>query len=379
LPNTASNRVNTIGQTRRFASTSHRIGQTQSGKHNRANTIGQTRRFAPTTMTTFRTTFSIPESKHKISLNTQILTLGSCFADVVGNQLKNNKLQTNVNPFGTLFNPLSIFKILSPTYTQADERLYVHNPEAWLHYDFHSQFSSNKRENLKEIINKKLQEIHSSFIIYHSSFLVLTFGTSFIYKLLNPQVYVANCHKMPKNLFEKELLSVKDICRSFAVLYKELKEINPDLRIILTVSPVRHTKDGMAENQVSKSILRAACHYLTTDYQDVEYFPSYEIMMDDLRDYRFYKPDMIHPNEVAEQYIFEKFSETYFDEKLKDFIKIWQPIQKALAHRPFEEKSESHQKFLRKLLVDLEEISELVNVEKEVHEVRCKLGFYITN
>jgi hypothetical protein len=323
-------------------------------------------------MTTFRTTFSISESDNKISLNSQILTLGSCFADVVGNQLVNNKLQVSVNPFGTLFNPLSIFKILSPTYTQADERLYVQNSEAWVHYDFHSQFSSNTSGELQQIINQKLGDIHSH-LIPQTSNLILTFGTSFIYKLLNPQVYVANCHKMPKSLFEKELLSVKDICRGFAVLYRELKEINPNLRIILTVSPVRHTKDGMAENQVSKSILRAACHYLTTDYEDVEYFPSYEIMMDDLRDYRFYKPDMIHPNEVAEQYIFEKFSETYFDENLKDFIKKWQPIQKALAHRPFDEKSESHQKFLKKLLKDLQEISTLVNVEKEISEISFSL------
>jgi GSCFA family len=327
--------------------------------------------FAPTTMTTFRTTFPIPKSKHKISLNTKILTFGSCFADVVGNQLKDNKLEVDINPFGTLFNPLSIFKILSPTYIQADERLYVQNPEAWVHYDFHSQFSGNTEEELSNTLIDKIAKTQSSRLEAQS--LILTFGTSFIYKLLQPQTYVANCHKMPKSLFEKELLSVKDICKSFAILYKELKEINPNLRIILTVSPVRHTKDGMAENQVSKSILRAACHYLTTDYQDVEYFPSYEIMMDDLRDYRFYKSDMIHPNEVAEQYIFDRFSETYFDDNLKDFIKTWQPIRKALHHRPFNEKSASYQQFLRKLLEDLEGISELVNVEEEVNEVREKL------
>ena len=327
-----------------------------------------------TSMTNFRTTFQIPEVEHKVSLNSKLITLGSCFADVVGNQLKSNKLQVEVNPFGTLFNPLSIFKILSPTYTQADERLYIHNPEVWVHYDFHSQFSGNTKEQLSELINQKLSDIHSQFTTHNSQFLVLTFGTSFIYKLLNPQTYVANCHKMPKNLFEKQLLSVKDICKGFAILHQKLKEINPDLRIILTVSPVRHTKDGMAENQVSKSILRAACHYLTTDYQDVEYFPSYEIMMDDLRDYRFYKPDMIHPNEVAEQYIFEKFSETYFDEKLKDFIKIWQPIRKALDHRPFNEKSANHQAFLRKLLGDLEEICGLVDVGGEIESVKNSLS-----
>ena len=152
-----------------------------------------------------------------------------------------------------------------------------------------------------------------------------------------------------------------------------MKEINPDLQVILTVSPVRHTKDGVPENQVSKSILRAACHYLTTDYENVEYFPSYEIMMDDLRDYRFYKSDLIHPNEVAEQYIFEKFIETYFDANLMDFTKEWTSIQTSLNHRSFNEKSESHQVFLKKLLGDLITISGKVDVREEVNFVRQKL------
>jgi hypothetical protein len=322
-------------------------------------------------MQNFRTTFQISPSENKISLDSQTLTLGSCFADVVGNQLRGNKLDVLVNPFGTLFNPLSIFKILSPAYTQADERLYLENQKMWFHYDFHSQFISNSKGNLEAQINQTLFAINS--LLPTTNHLIITFGTAFIYRLLNPQTYVANCHKMPNNLFEKELLSVKDICKGFAILHKELKEINPDLKIILTVSPVRHTKEGVPENQVSKSILRAACHYLTTDYEDVEYFPSYEIMMDDLRDYRFYKPDLIHPNEVAEQYIFEQFAETYFDENLKDFIKEWTSIQTSLNHRPFNEKSESHQAFLKKLLEDLMKISGRVDVREEVNFVRQKL------
>ena len=323
-------------------------------------------------MQNFRTTFQIPPSEHKISLDTQLLTVGSCFADVVGNQLRNNKLDVLVNPFGTLFNPLSIFKILSPAYIQADERLYAENQKMWLHYDFHSQFISNLKENLSEQINQTLFAINCQ--LPTTNYLLITFGTAFIYKLLNPQTYVANCHKMPNSLFEKELLSVKDICKGFAILHKELKEINPDLKIILTVSPVRHTKDGIPENQVSKSILRAACHYLTTDYENVSYFPSYEIMMDDLRDYRFYKPDLLHPNEVAEQYIFEKFAETYFDDNLKDFIKEWASIQSSLNHRSFNEKSENHQVFLKKLLEDLMQISAKVDVREEVNFVRQKIN-----
>jgi lysophospholipase L1-like esterase len=310
-------------------------------------------------MQNFRTTFQIPPSTNKISLNSQTLTVGSCFADVVGNQLRNNKLDVLVNPFGTLFNPLSIFKVISPSYTQADERLYVENQKIWLHYDLHSQFISNLKDNLEAQINQTLYAINS--LLPTTNHLIITFGTAFIYRLLDPQTYVANCHKMP------------NICKGFAILHKELKEINPDLKIILTVSPVRHTKDGIPENQVSKSILRAACHYLNTDYENVEYFPSYEIMIDDLRDYRFYKPDLIHPNEVAEQYIFEKFAETYFDEELKNFIKEWTSIQTSLNHRPFNEKSENHQVFLKKLLEDLMKISGRVDVREEVNFVRQKI------
>jgi hypothetical protein len=323
-------------------------------------------------MQNFRTTFQIPVSKHQISLDSQMLTLGSCFADVVGGQLRENKLDVLVNPFGTLFNPLSIFKILSPSYREADERLFVENQKLWFNYDFHSQFVSNSKENLQEQVNQTIYAINS--LLPTTTHLIITFGTAFIYKLLNPQTYISNCHKMPNHLFEKNLLSVKDICKSFAILYKELKEVNPDLKVILTVSPVRHTKDGVPENQLSKSILRAACHYLTTDYEDITYFPSYEIMMDDLRDYRFYKPDLIHPNEVAEQYIFEKFAETYFDENLKSFIGEWQQIRRAINHRPFNEKSESHQKFLKNLLEDLIKMSKRVRVDEEIYDVQTALS-----
>jgi len=323
-------------------------------------------------MAEFRTTFTIPVVQNKISIDSQLITLGSCFADVVGNQLKNNKIKIEVNPLGTLFNPLSIFKILSPDYQFVDERLFVEHQKTWFHYDFHSQFFAESKDVLRDSINEQLKGISNQLL--HTDFLIITFGTAFIYKLLEYPAYVANCHKMPSKYFEKDLLSVKDICKSFAILYKQLKETNPNLRIILTVSPVRHTKDGIPENQVSKSILRAACHYLTTDYSDVEYFPSYEIMMDDLRDYRFYKADLIHPNEVAEQYIFEKFADTYFDDKLKLFVAEWTQIKKRLAHRPFNEQSDAHQKFLSNLLSDLTRISSTVDVSDEIELIKERIA-----
>ncbi len=323
-------------------------------------------------MAEFRTTFTIPVVQNKISIDSRLITLGSCFADVVGNQLKNNKIKIEVNPLGTLFNPLSIFKILSPDYQFADKRLFVEHQKNWFHYDFHSQFFAESKDVLRDIINEQLKGISNQLL--HTDFLIITFGTAFIYKLLEYPAYVANCHKMPSKYFEKDLLSVKDICKSFAILYNQLKETNPNLRIILTVSPVRHTKDGIPENQVSKSILRAACHYLTTDYSDVEYFPSYEIMMDDLRDYRFYKADLIHPNEVAEQYIFEKFADTYFADELKSFVAEWTKIKKRLAHRPFNEQSDAHQKFLSNLLSDLTRISSTVDVSDEIELIKERIA-----
>jgi hypothetical protein len=328
-------------------------------------------------MSVFRTTFSIPESTNKITLDSQLLTLGSCFAEVVGNQLKNQKLAVDVNPFGTLFNPLSIFKLLSPAYTKPDERLFVENHEQWYHHDFHSNFVSSNVTDLTQKLNSTLTTIHGK--LPYLNHLVITFGTAFTYKLVDYPVFVANCHKMPAKNFQKVLLSVKDICKSFAHLHAALKQVNPNLKITLTVSPVRHTKDGMAENQVSKSILRAACHYLVADYEEVDYFPSYEIMMDDLRDYRFYKADLIHPNEVAEAYIFEAFSKTYFSESLISFGAKWQKIKTALAHRPFNPDSLEHRKFLQKLLIDLQDISSVIAVSTEIEDITSKLNRYKTN
>lgn len=322
-------------------------------------------------MAEFRTAFTIPKSQNSISIGSQLITIGSCFAEVVGNQLKNSKLEVEVNPLGTLFNPISIFKLLSTDYQFADERLYIQNQATCFHYDFHSQFNAKSKVELSNIINPLVKDLLIK--LQASDYLLITFGTAFIYKLLSTPVFVANCHKMPNKLFEKHLLSVKDVCKSFAPLYTQLKEINPNLRIILTVSPVRHTKDGIPENQVSKSILRTACHYITSDYNDVEYFPSYEIMMDDLRDYRFYKADLIHPNEVAEQYIYEKFVDTYFDDGLKSFDVQWAQLKKRLAHRPFDEKSVAHQNFLQKLLIDLKGIDSRIDVSAEINVVKRKL------
>jgi GSCFA family len=321
----------------------------------------------------FQTSFEIKPSKVQINLKSSILTIGSCFAEVVGNQLVDNKINVDVNPIGTVFNPSSIFKALNQSInkTTPETTHYLEKDGQWFHYDYHSKINSDSKIGLENIIGDLHFSINER--LSSSDFVIVTLGTSFAYQLLETNNYVSNCHKMPGNLFRKDLLHVKHICQEFEHFYKNLKKLNLSIQIILTVSPVRHTKDGIPENQVSKSILRAACHYLVLDFDDVTYFPAYEIMMDELRDYRYYDEDMIHPNKIAEKYIFERFSKTYFSNELIDFVTEWQKLQLDLNHRPFNEKSESHQKFLKNLLGKLEAISSIVPVEKEKEAVLSRI------
>jgi hypothetical protein len=206
--------------------------------------------------------------------------------------------------------------------------------------------------------------------------LLLTLGTAFIYRLKETGSIVANCHKAPANLFSKELLTVSEVTTSLVSLYTMLKAIRPHLQIILTLSPVRHIKDGIPENQVSKSVLRVACHEASLQCNQLSYFPAYECMLDDLRDYRFYKKDMIHPSEVAEEYIWEKFVTAYLDEATRIFLKDWDSIIKALAHKPFQPKSAAHQTFLRKTRDKLINLSRLVDVSSELQQVEKEMDIH---
>ncbi|HNH61933.1 MAG TPA: GSCFA domain-containing protein, partial [Cyclobacteriaceae bacterium] len=197
--------------------------------------------------------------------------------------------------------------------------------------------------------------------------------TAFVYKRNDTGDIVANCHKVPSANFTKELLTEKKIVESFQGFYQNLKAFNPSCKIILTVSPVRHIKDSIQLNGVSKAILRSACHTISEQHPEVQYFPAFEIMMDDLRDYRFYKSDMLHPAPVAEDYIWEKFSEAYFDKSTQEFLINWKQIVTALNHKPFHGDSDSHRSFLKKLLTDLEDLRGTVNVEEELASVKAQL------
>ena len=322
-------------------------------------------------LNTFRTEITCPSTR-PIGLKDNILTTGSCFADLFGQWLQNNKFDVKVNPFGTNYNPISIHKSLIQSITlDLDDDLFVNHQGLWHHFDYHSQWSSGNRELLKTSIHEMQNEVNQ--FLKKSNVLIITYGTAWVYHYKKENCIVSNCHKVPAKEFEKKLLTSEEITASFGALYSKLKNTRPDLRIILTVSPVRHVKDTLVLNSVSKATLRLACHTLSSQYEDVEYFPSYEIMMDDLRDYRFYERDKIHPTEEALDYISHKFSDQYFTREVKSFIERWHSIRQAMEHRPYHPHSEAHQHFLKELLHKLEELKGTVSIEEEIKIIQSQI------
>ncbi len=321
----------------------------------------------------FRTEIEVSPSRFHIGTDSKIMTVGSCFSEVIGSQLADNKIQCLCNPYGTVFNPSSIFKLVSNSLQSQPiyKHLMVENSGIWQHYDYHSKFYANSREELEDLLNqtnKKAQQF-----LRKANFLIITLGTSIVHQLKENGLPVANCHKAPASNFKKEMLSIKDITMRFRSMHELLKMHNNKIKILLTVSPVRHTRETLQLNSVSKSILRTACYHIEQDFNDVHYFPSYEIMMDDLRDYRFYKADMIHPNEQAEKYIFEKFSETYFTADLNSFLQEWNKVKTSLNHRPIQTDTAAHQKFLVDLLAKLDGYSDKFDVTSEKEKVLSQL------
>jgi DNA-directed RNA polymerase subunit F len=318
----------------------------------------------------FRTEITCPPSK-PIALKDKILTTGSCFADQFGNWLLNNKFEVLVNPFGTNYNPISIHKnLIDSTTTDLDHHLFTQHHDIWHHFHYHSQWSSDNQKELTHSILKQQTLVKE--YLSQTNVLMITYGTAWVYTHRNQKEIVANCHKVPAREFDKQLLSVEDIVQSFNEFFSIIKSTNKNIRIILTVSPVRHVKDTLKMNSVSKACLRLACHQLANQHSEVEYFPSYEIMMDDLRDYRFYDRDMIHPSEAAVEYISQKFSNQYFNQEVTSFIEKWNSIKQGLAHRPYHPDSSAHQNFLKDLLQKLNAIKE-VSVTEEIKFIQSQI------
>ena len=310
----------------------------------------------------FRTQIPISKTNNPIDYNSKVISLGSCFAENMAEKFDYFKFQNSTNPFGIIFNPVSIEKIMSRIvkeefYTEKD--VFFYN-ERWHSYEVHSDLSNSDRQELLETLNKAISETYKH--LKEATHIIITYGTSWIYRNIESDEIVANCHKVPQKQFSKELLPVEVIQKSIQNTIDLIQVLNPNINFIFTVSPVRHIKDGFAENQLSKSHLFAAVHEVLKTHNSQlitqNYFPSYEIMMDELRDYRFYAEDMLHPNQVAIDYIWHKFSENYISEDSISTMQEVSEIQKSLRHRSFNPESEQHQKFLTKLQQKISSIQE---------------------
>jgi len=321
----------------------------------------------------FRTEISIPQSPVRVSHKTPIITIGSCFSDCMGARFSEDKFQVLPNPFGTVYNPLSIAKLLSYAASNKlpDEDTYVQTHGLWANYDFHSAFSHENKDTLKARIEMAVQQTHS--FLQETKWLIITLGTAFVYDRKDNDETVANCHKLPAKDFSKRLLTTEEIVSELNKTVAELSSQIKGLDVILTVSPVRHIKDTIEQNMVSKSTLRLATNQLEEQRDNIKYFPSYEIMMDDLRDYRFYKSDMIHPNDEAENYIWTKFSETYFDDITQDLLKEWTKIKAAVNHKPFNPDSANHQKFLKQTIDRLLQLHNKFDISAELEKLEKQL------
>tara|TARA_R110000868_G_scaffold371969_1_gene635735 strand:- start:372 stop:1322 length:951 start_codon:yes stop_codon:yes gene_type:complete len=294
----------------------------------------------------FRTQIPISKSNHSLDYNAKVVSLGSCFAENMSSKLDYYKFQSYCNPFGIIFNPVSIEKLINRVVFNThftEEDIFFHN-ENWHSFELHSDLSSPDKVVFLALINELIDSAKQH--LQEATHIIITYGTAWVYRLNDSQEIVANCHKVPQKQFENELLSIQTIQDSVANTIQLIQAVNPEVSFIFTVSPVRHIKDGFVKNQLSKAHLISALH-ASVDFrlQTMSYFPSYEIMMDELRDYRFYKEDMLHPSQVAIDYIWERFVESSIGEESYVTLKEVEAIQKSLQHRSFNPQSESHQKF----------------------------------
>ena len=301
----------------------------------------------------FTTPVPIAKGEKPIDHTSRIVSLGSCFAVNMGQKLDYFKFKNVTNPFGILFHPLALQKFINlainkTTFNEAD--IFYHN-ERWHCFDAHSDLSHPDNKTLLANLNTAVTIAHAN--INQATHVIITLGTAWVYRNNATNALVANCHKVPQKEFTKELLSVSAIKDSLKEMIRILKVANPDVQVIFTLSPVRHIKDGYTENQWSKANLMSALQEVLATpplgLGGLSYFPSYEIMMDELRDYRFYAEDMIHPSQTAIDYIWERFTNTWISTEAQSVMKEVEVVQKGLQHRSFNPDSAQHKAFLSKI------------------------------
>ena len=319
----------------------------------------------------FRTPVEWHEKLVEFKYSDHVLLMGSCFAENVGKLLLDSKFSCDVNPFGVLYNPLSIVRALRQILegkSYAGDDLFFSDGQwhSWMH---HSSFSAPSSDECLCRINGRMDKAKTA--LPGTEWLVMTWGTAYVYE--KDGDVVGNCHKQPDKLFVRRLLDVDTICREWSDTLRMIKRQFPAFKVLLSVSPIRHLKDGLHGNQISKSVLLLAAERLCSELDFCHYFPSYEIMMDELRDYRFYAEDMAHPSSLAVRYIWERFCEMYMREDTRRVMKQWEEIRRGLSHRPFDAKSEAYRRFLSQLVLKMEELKEkFPNFELQKEMEQCQ-------
>ena len=304
-----------------------------------------------------QTKITVAAPDFSIDYNSRLMMLGSCFAENMGSKFSYYKFDVDVNPCGIIYNPLSVANVL---------RLLVEGKRfekndlrevggKWVSLFHHGAFSSADPDECLHRINDRLTKATGE--LRTLDLLVITWGTAWVYKYIPENIIVSNCHKIPSREFERSRLSVEDIVREYLVLIERLREINPGLRILFTVSPIRHWKDGAHGNQLSKATLLLAIDRLREEIQHVYYFPAYEIVLDELRDYRFYAEDMLHVSGFTVDYIWERLLYSFISPEVFGLMNQIGRINKGVAHRPFEPQSEEYQRLVKKMLAEIAMIS----------------------
>ncbi|MGZ4033547.1 MAG: GSCFA domain-containing protein [Bacteroidia bacterium] len=293
----------------------------------------------------FHLQFSFQALPGKINYNHKMLFIGSCFAESIGETMQRYKFNADINPHGVLYNPVSIAVALR-RYIQnkkfQEEELFFAN-ECWNSWEHHSRYSNTDKQICLSEINNSISAAHET--VKNAEWIFITFGSAFIYKKKGSSDVVGNCHKFPQKEFSKLLLNTNEIAENYKLLIQELRAINKNLKIIFTISPVRYVRDGVVENNLSKARLIDAVHQLADENNNVFYFPAYELIIDDLRDYRFYKSDLVHPNEQAIEYVFEKLIQFSFSEETKKLFERLKAVITAKEHKPFNVETDSFKKF----------------------------------
>jgi hypothetical protein len=301
----------------------------------------------------FHYEFDIKKLSTPIHHQHQLLLMGSCFTENIGEKLKKYKFTVSENPHGILFNPVSAADalkdyIINRKYSEDD--LFYYN-ETWHSWKHHSRFSGITAEESLRKINSSIQSAHR--FLKEADYLLMTLGSSWVYSLTDKALnatagfVAANNHKAPADWFKKRLMQPEEVVQLLNDTLQQLFSFNPQLKVLFTISPVRHLREGVVENNRSKAVLIQAVHQLVEQYDQLYYFPAYELVIDDLRDYRFYAEDLVHPNYQATQYVWEKFTGACMNEDTRSLMKQIEEIDLAFRHRPFNPDTVQHRKFLQ--------------------------------